>query len=37
MDFYEFVEAIRVQVQKRVGEEYLVTVENLRNGHGPGD
>lgn len=37
MDFYEFVEAIRVQVQRRVGEEYLVTVENLRNGHGPGD
>ncbi len=37
MNFYEFVEAIRVQVQKRVGEEYLVTVENLRNGHGSGD
>lgn len=37
MNLYEWIDDIRAQVQKRVGEKYLVTVENMKNGHGPGD
>ena len=37
MDFNGFIKDFCTQVQKRLGENYLVTVENIRKGREPGD
>ena len=37
MDFYQFMDDICAKLQERLGEQYVVTSENMRKGSGPED
>ena len=37
MNFYQFMDDICTQLQERLGEQYVVTSENMRKGSGPED
>lgn len=37
MNFYQFMDDICAQLQERLGEQYVVTSENMRKGSGPED